>query len=109
MADRIGPTVDAMEPAPRQAPIDLTTPEPHRYQLPPGDDPVLPLGKHRNRLVRMLKPLFFIYGMENRGLAWHGTDGEEPERTGARRESHPCDRRRKRGSSPPLPPLALIP
>jgi hypothetical protein len=107
MANRIGTAMDAVKSPALESTRDRPASKPKRHQLPPRHHTVLPLGKCSDCRVRVASVRFFIYGMQNRTLAVHAPDAAVDRR--ARGTLIGTKRARNRGSSPPVPPLALIP
>jgi hypothetical protein len=55
MTDRIDTSMQPMEPPCGDPMIDRIRPESHPKELPPRNDPVLPLGERSNHLVECLQ------------------------------------------------------
>lgn len=122
MSSRIDPSMQLDEGPARDPPLNRTSGDPESLQLPAPHNPVLPARKVRNgpvdsdgpigRPVRFLraKSAFPTHGMGNALLVGHTANGPPRPRTcGARFVPTPSLGARKKGPSPPLPPLALIP
>jgi hypothetical protein len=114
MTDGVDPLMQTMQGAPPQPTFDPSPPNAQAKQLRPGHDPVLPGSDLRNRPIdvlarfpRLTRPAFSVSEMGNAGFVGHATDGEAARRAGGAHRVTTLQR--KRGSNPPLPPLALIP
>jgi hypothetical protein len=107
MAHGIDPDV---HPVPRPALdplLNRSRPDPQEDQLAPAHHAVLSSGQLPSHPVYVTRDAFAPDGVVNASLVSHDVDAEGPQRAcGARKRAFS---RRKRGSSPPVPPLALIP
>jgi hypothetical protein len=107
MPNSVDPPLNAAKPSTGDAVLDRPSPNPEPQELPPADDSVLGFGEPSNPIINRTKRQFSRHGMGNRRLVQHGTDRYPSRRTGG--ASIVTKSARKRGSSPPVPPLALIP
>jgi hypothetical protein len=117
MTYRIDPAVHQMQPPSSNALIDCSTPNSNREQLSPRHNPMLAVGQRRDRPIRPAKSALTPYGGVNADFTSgqllngvpieHAADDGRPRRVGG--ALNRADLQRKRGSSPPVPPLALIP
>jgi hypothetical protein len=114
VADRVDPTVNRMQPSLTQPPINSPPPHPNPKQLPPSHYALLAVGERRDRSIHIARPAFAPYDVVNAGLVRHRRIVPARNARGARALSilwveSIATGARKRGPSPPLPPLALIP
>ena len=94
--------------------VNRSAPNPDREQLPAGNHPVLTIGQDSNRAIRSMSPAFAPYDGVNAGLVHRGGRliVHTAQAAGGRRARgalNVASLQRKRDSSPPVPPLALIP
>jgi hypothetical protein len=113
----------SMEVPAGQSPLNRSPPNAQLIELPPADDAMLPVSKvsdpaidptrrmlavHRSRLST--KSAFGTHTVLNALLVTHAANGLARDRTrGTCFAPKASPERAKRGSNPPLPPLALIP
>lgn len=107
MANRIRTLVHSVQLPAGKPPLDRTSSHTKLDELTPPHHPVLALRELGNQPVGGMKPPFSMHGMGNGGFVVHATDDRRLRRVGGALKS--AFLARKRGSSPPVPPLALIP
>ena len=113
MTHRIHPSVHAMQRPTLKPAIDLVFRRTQAHQLLAGHKPMLGSGQLRNRGIKRPGVTDAPFPAHSAGkgarVNRHGPMVKRPGARVVRCGSYPCDRRRKRDSSPPVPPLALIP
>lgn len=121
MPNRVDTVMQPVEGAARQPSFDGPSPDPVASELPPPNDAVLTPGYLRQELVdsrrwRVLvgsvwvaRAAFSVDMTGNAARIGHGTKSERRQRTCGALRSNLSSESAKRDSSPPVPPLALIP
>ncbi len=94
--------VNSMQHTSRQPTFNWAPANTGGKELPPRYQSVLALSKRRKDLVDRSSARFYASWTEKRARISHSGDCLEPRRTRGAQNA-------KRGSSPPVPPLALIP
>ena len=107
VADGIDPTRDPAQLAPCNAVADSPSSHPKVHELRATNNPVLSLGKVPNPTVQQTSRTLCTLDMHNVRLASHRADPGPSRRVGGALRC--AFLQRKRDSSPPVPPLALIP
>jgi hypothetical protein len=107
VTDGINPTRHPAQQAPCDAVPDGPSPHPQLYELCATDNAVLSFSKVPNATVQQTNRTLCTPGVHNVRLDSHGTDPGRPGRTGGALSG--AEEAHKGGSSPPVPPLALIP
>jgi hypothetical protein len=107
MPDGVDAPLNPAKASTGDAVLDRPSAHPKLQELLPADNPVLDLGELPNPVVDRTERGFSMHDMGNRRLVWHGANRSRSRRAGGA----PIITKgaRKRGSSPPVPPLALIP
>jgi hypothetical protein len=99
--------MDQMQPAPSQSHFDRTASQSELCELSPCHNAVLPFGEDHNCPIGGVRPPLTVYVTVNGGTVCHAADSEGSTRADGALNVKKCAQ--KRGSSPPVPPLALIP
>lgn len=117
MANRVDTSMHSMQLPALHPALDSVRGEPQPKQLPPRDDPMLAVSQIRNGSIRKLPgiraPLSVYRAPNGAGIGrrmdfgGHAADSEGPGRV--RGTPNRASLQHKRDSSPPVPPLALIP
>lgn len=108
------PVADRVNAAPNRAQLttpdpvlDCTAPHPEVQKLASRNEPVLTLREVTRTLVKRTRRTFSMSDMDNVRRVGHLANRRLPKRAWGALIS--ANAQRKRGSSPPVPPLALIP
>lgn len=107
VTDCIDATLDATKKPTRNPVRDRPASHPQAQELPATDDPMLRLGKVSDPTIERTRGTLCMPGMHSVPLAGHGIDLGQTQRAGG--ALNVTKGARKRDSSPPVPPLALIP